>query len=254
MVRTLESDEKIAAAQAKLLSIDGKHIDGVGDHIDMFGYPMILGHGDIDRGQYDRSKEIFGGRAAALCIRKDIFKRLGGFDPSFFAGCEDVDMCWRARLHGYKIVYVHKAVVYHIGGYTVKKIRRLSKAPSDNLLSLIAKNFEIGNFIKSLPLMFFVYLFSIARALVKGDRDACLEGIKATLRALNKLRTALYKRSTVQQLRHISDRELLSSDLVFKGSIFILLIAAGLMWSLKYKKIYPSFETYWNSIPLKTPQ
>ena len=50
---------------------------------------------------------------ANLFCSRDLFRSLGGFDPSFFMQWEDVDLCWRARLRGWKTLYVPNAVCWH---------------------------------------------------------------------------------------------------------------------------------------------
>lgn len=239
-------DPTVAVAQAKLLSIDGKYIDGAGDYIDRFGYPMILGHGDVDRGQYDQEREIFSARAAAMMVRAYVFRKVGMFDGTFFAGCEDVDLGWRIRLAGYKAVLCPKAVVWHVGGYSVKRVKELRSAPSKNLLALVAKNFEMRNFINSTVVMLLVYVYHILRAAVlrPGELRYCA---KALLDSIRTLKLALKERYRVQKLRRLRDYELLRSKLVFNGSIFIYLVAAGLLWHIKYKRLFSSFELFWNA-------
>ncbi|GJQ20569.1 MAG: glycosyl transferase [Bacteroidia bacterium] len=53
---------------------------------------------------------------AALFIRKDLFRKLGGFDERFFMFFEDKDLCARARLHGYLVRFVPEVSVIHLRG------------------------------------------------------------------------------------------------------------------------------------------
>ena len=50
---------------------------------------------------------------ACMLVRQDLFRKLGGFDEKYINGYEDVDLCFRVREHGYKILYCPKSVVYH---------------------------------------------------------------------------------------------------------------------------------------------
>jgi len=239
-------DPMVAVTQAKLLSIDGRYIDGADDYIDRFGYPMILGHGDVDRGQYDQEREIFSARAAAMMVRVDVFRKVGMFDGTFFAGYEDVDLSWRIRLVGYRVMLCPRAVVWHVGGYSVKRVKELRSAPCKNLLALVAKNFEMRNFINSIAMMLLVYVYHILRAAVlsPGELRYC---VKALLGSIKTLKLALRTRHGVQRIRRLRDYEILRSKLVFNGSIFIHLVAAGLLWHIKYKKLFSSFERFWNT-------
>ena len=58
---------------------------------------------------------------AALLVRACIYNKVGGLDGRFFAHCEEIDMCWRIRLLGYKIYCLPESVVYHVGGGTLPK-------------------------------------------------------------------------------------------------------------------------------------
>jgi GT2 family glycosyltransferase/SAM-dependent methyltransferase len=56
---------------------------------------------------------------AALAVRRELFERLGGFDPVFAPGYwEDTDLCFRLRAEGYEVVYQPEAVVVHLEGMT----------------------------------------------------------------------------------------------------------------------------------------
>ncbi|NBR37635.1 MAG: glycosyltransferase family 2 protein, partial [Chitinophagales bacterium] len=93
MVSLLEQDATIAACQPKILSFDKQdefeYAGACGGWIDRLGYPFARGrvfdHLEKDNGQYDQSAPIFWASGAAMFIRSAVFKKLGGFDPYFFA-------------------------------------------------------------------------------------------------------------------------------------------------------------------------
>lgn len=91
-----------------------------GGYIDRNGYPYCRGRifatCEADRGQYDSVTEIDWASGAALMVRTDLYLKTGGLDPKFFAHMEEIDLCWRIRLAGYKLYAVPEAVVYHLGG------------------------------------------------------------------------------------------------------------------------------------------
>ena len=73
--------------------------------------------GDIDRGQYDRSRDVQAGPGFAFLVRRAVYQKIGLFDETFNPyGWEDVDFSLRAGEAGFRIVYAPKAVVYHSGG------------------------------------------------------------------------------------------------------------------------------------------
>ena len=67
-----------------------------------------------DMGQYDRREEVFAGCGAALLLKRTMLEDVGLFDEDFFMYYEDMDLSWRARRRGWKIVYVPEAVVRHV--------------------------------------------------------------------------------------------------------------------------------------------
>lgn len=94
-----------------------------GGFIDKYGFPYCRGrvfdHIEEDKGQYNDSVSIFWASGACLFIRSDAFKFLNGFDESYFAHFEEIDLCWRAYNYGFKTKYVGASTVYHVGGATL---------------------------------------------------------------------------------------------------------------------------------------
>jgi GT2 family glycosyltransferase len=129
LIDLLESDKSIAACQPKLLTYDNKKLfeyaGGAGGWLDKYGYPFAKGRifdvFEEDHGQYDASEPIFWASGAALFIRSSVFHEVKGFDEYFFAHQEEIDLCWRIQLAGYKIYSCPASVVYHVGGGTLPK-------------------------------------------------------------------------------------------------------------------------------------
>ncbi len=119
----------VAACQPKLLSFrDRKRFEyagASGGFIDWYGYPFCRGRIfhflEYDDGQYDSPISVFWVTGAALFIRLDVFRKVGGFDGRFFAHMEEIDLCWRLRSRGFRLVCLPESVVYHVGGATLKK-------------------------------------------------------------------------------------------------------------------------------------
>ena len=119
----------LAAIQPKILDYNNKayfeYAGAAGGWIDRFGYPFSKGRifdiTEKDERQYDTPTEIFWASGASMIIKKSVFNEVGGFDPFFFAHQEEIDLCWRIHLAGYKIMSCPSSVVYHIGGGTLAK-------------------------------------------------------------------------------------------------------------------------------------
>ena len=108
--------------------------------MDWFGISYVRGHMAEDQGQYDKITAVFGATGAALIIKKDIFKRLGGFDEDFFMLFEEDDLCWRTWILGYTVQLIPKAVVFHKSGAL-----RSKKGNYRNLVPFQKKSHDIFN-------------------------------------------------------------------------------------------------------------
>ncbi len=120
----------VAIIQPKILDLLKKdyfeYAGAGGGFIDQLGYPFCRGRIfqtlERDNGQYDDIKEIFWATGACMFVKKNVFEELKGFDADYFAHQEEVDFCWRAKNHGYKIMYVGTSKVYHLGGSTLSNM------------------------------------------------------------------------------------------------------------------------------------
>lgn len=151
IVELMDADVKIAAAQPKIK--DFKHRNkfeyagAAGGFIDKFGYPFCRGRIferlETDKEQYNDTREVFWASGACLFVRSEAFKLAEGFDEGFFAHMEEIDLCWRLKNLGYKIVTCGSASVYHIGGGTLSKANwKKTYLNFRNNLELIYKNIE----------------------------------------------------------------------------------------------------------------
>ena len=115
----LEREPDVAVVSPKLISWTDRtkfeYAGASGGFIDFLGYPFcrgrILRQVETDEGQYDDARDVFWVSGAAFCCRADVFHALGGFDADFFAHMEEIDLCWRMQLAGYRVQRVTVAVV-----------------------------------------------------------------------------------------------------------------------------------------------
>ena len=120
----MENQPDVGACQPKLLSFNNpesfEYAGAAGGYIDCNGYPYCRGRifdtCEKDAGQYDSIADIHWATGAALMVRRQVYIDCGGLDPEFFAHMEEIDLCWRIRLAGWKIAIVPTAVVYRLGG------------------------------------------------------------------------------------------------------------------------------------------
>lgn len=115
------------AVQPKILAEGNpdafEYAGAAGGYLDYLGYPFCRGrlfhHTERDEGQYDGQKEVFWASGAAFFCRAELFHALGGFEPEYFAHAEEIDLCWRMKRAGFRILVEPKATVFHVGGGTL---------------------------------------------------------------------------------------------------------------------------------------
>ncbi len=148
-IELFKNKEQVAVCQPKLLDLNQRtkfeYAGAAGGFIDYYGYPFCKGRLfetiEEDKNQYNTTEEIFWASGACLFIKSDIFKKVGGFDVDYFAHMEEIDLCWRIKNHGYKIMYEPKSTVYHLGGGTLNKANpKKTYLNFRNNLSTILKN------------------------------------------------------------------------------------------------------------------
>ncbi len=128
ILNTFGKEPNTAIIQPKILDFKQKdyfeYAGAGGGFIDKYGYPYCRGRIfntlEKDIGQYNDTIDIFWASGACFFIKKEIFNELNGFDTSFFAHMEEIDLCWRAKNSGYTIKYVGTSTVFHVGGATLK--------------------------------------------------------------------------------------------------------------------------------------
>lgn len=130
-IEKLEEKNENAAVIGKLLKYDFDKdeiiniIDSAGIALNHKRQGRDIGQNDVDNGQYEEDRRIFGVCGAAAIFKRDALEDTKihneYFDSDFFAYKEDIDICWRLNLYGYKCFYVHDALAYHGRGMNSSK-------------------------------------------------------------------------------------------------------------------------------------
>jgi len=237
LVEWMDSHPECGACAPKLHSWQDRdsfeYAGAAGGFIDRYGYPFcrgrVMGKVEKDNGQYDSPADVFWATGACLMVRRSVYRMLGGLDSRFFAHMEEIDLCWRMQLEGWKVTVVPTSTVYHVGGGTLPATSpfKLFLNYRNNLLMLgnnLAKTYALGLHHKGL---------SPERAASKGLRKAgrliwtrmVLDGIsaavylltfkpdcfKAVVRAHKEYRQ-LRRRQTVRDIRRYLDMYAGSSE------------------------------------------
>jgi GT2 family glycosyltransferase len=215
LIQVMELDASIGAAQCKLLTMnDTSRIDSAGCIVDRHGCPAergtLYGSNELDVGQYDKIEEVFSAGCPASIFRRNVLVQAGMYDSEFFTGCEDLDLSWRIRLMGYKVVCVPKSTVLHRRSSTILR-SELSHNTwfhfKKNGLATLMKNYELRNLVKEMPLALSVHVMHGLKDLfVKKDPLLFAISMKALAWNVRQLRYLFSQRSLVQgRLRTIDD-------------------------------------------------
>ncbi len=208
LLALLENDATIAAVQPKIRAYHKRHYfeyaGAAGGWIDALGYPFCRGRifavTEKDEAQYDTAQEVFWATGAALCIRAPLFRQIGGFDGDFFAHLEEIDLCWRLKRAGYKIMVEPAAVVFHVGGGTLTYNTPFKTYLNfRNSLYTLLKNESAGKLLWLLPLRLVLDGLAALLFLSEGKFQHIRSVIRAHWAFFPNFRKFLKKRRQVQQ-------------------------------------------------------
>ncbi|HJU45891.1 MAG TPA: glycosyltransferase family 2 protein [Chitinophagaceae bacterium] len=178
VIQLMDADSSIAACQPKLLSYSDRssfeYAGACGGWLDHLGYPFTRGrifdYCEQDKGQYDNIAPVFWATGAAMFVRTDAYRQLGGLDEYFFAHQEEIDLCWRLQLAGYKIMACPSSVVYHVGGGTLPKGNKHKVYLNfRNNLIMLAKNLPATEAVWKIPLRLLLDHISGFKTLLGGQ-------------------------------------------------------------------------------------
>lgn len=230
LIERLESSTKIAAVAPKLLSSENRdafeYAGASGGFIDWLGYPFcrgrILQSVERDEGQYDDAREVFWISGAAFCCRTEVFKRLGGFAPEFFAHMEEIDLCWRMQLAGYKVMIEPASRVYHLGGGTLVKNspRKIFYNHRNNLAMLFRCAPTFSRFTIA-PLRLVTDMLAALSYLAQGEPRWALAVVKAYRDFLK------WHGRLAAERRAIRGAAVAESSQIYKGSVVLRYMLGG---------------------------
>ena len=178
IVKLMESDSTIGACQPKMRMYAQRELfeyaGAAGGWLDYLGYPFARGRifdvCEEDRGQYDDATPVFWASGAALFVRAKVWRELKGLENFFFAHQEEIDMCWRMQLAGYKVYVCPRSVVFHVGGGTLPKgnERKVFLNFRNNLI-MMAKCLPVEQWLWKIPFRFLLDSVSAWKSLFAGE-------------------------------------------------------------------------------------
>lgn len=180
----LDGDRKAFSGAARMVNMyHPELIDDAGDYYCALGWAFAEGK-DKPAADYARPREIFSACGGACIYRRSVLGKIGLLDENHFAYLEDVDLGYRAKIYGYRNLYVPGAVVYHAGsGVSGSRHNDFKvKLSAKNSVYLIYKNMPPGQILLNLPFLFAGFLIKTLFFLKKGLGKSWLQGTAEGLR------------------------------------------------------------------------
>lgn len=173
-------DNRVGATTGKLYrDLESRIIDSTGINIKKNRRAVDRGSGEVDQGQYDDERSVFGVSGAAAVYKREMIDMISEdgqfFDESFFAYKEDVDVSWRARLAGWEICFVPKAIAKHERGWKDNKSRKnislkTRKHSYINRHFYVIKNDNLFYFLLHFPFIFIYEVTCLVYILFKEPK------------------------------------------------------------------------------------
>jgi len=229
IIELFKNEANTSIIQPKILDYKNKHsfeyAGAAGGFIDKFGYPYCRGRIfntiEEDLGQYNDVIDIFWASGACFFIRNDVFIQLRGFDESFFAHMEEIDLCWRTKNLGYHIKYVGQSEVYHVGAATLNHANpKKTYLNFRNSLFTLTKNAKGSLFFLILTRLLLDGIAGI-KFLFEFKFKHFFEILHAHFSYYNHLKTLLYQRKSFKIKRnYYKKRSVALSYYVYKNRVY----------------------------------
>ncbi len=195
LLKCIDKDKNTFAVSSKMIQYDDRdRMDDAGDEYTLLGWTKKVGNNKSPE-LYTKEKEVFSACAGASIYRRSILEEIGYFDENFFAYMEDVDISYRARIHGYKCLYCPKAVVYHVGsGTSGSKYNKFKvKLAARNNVYVPYKNMPWPQLALNFAFLILGYLIKYLFFLRQGHGTDYLGGLKEGFNSLYKIKRIKYK-------------------------------------------------------------
>jgi hypothetical protein len=208
LLDALVGDASIGLATSQILLLhDRQRINTAGNDVHYTGLTLCRDMGKR-RHQHVEPQEVGAISGAAFVMRSDVFAHLGGFDEGFFTYMEDTDLSWRARLAGYRSVYVPASIVYH--DYTLRFGPRKTFYQERNRYLMLLKNMQWQTLLRLLPALLLAEGVTWGFTLLREPRRLGNK-IAAYGWIIRHWALVLEQRRRTQALRRVSDQAVLAA-------------------------------------------
>ena len=226
LVANFQKQDSLGIISPAVFNLYDRHtLQELGMTIDKFGYPLAI------KSSKDQAR-VFFVSGCAMMIKSEVLRKIGAFDEKYFMFAEDLDLCWRAQLAGYKVAVDEKAKIFHVGGGTLPggvatelsyetNARRVFLREKNTLRTLL-KNYDNENLLKIFPLSIILLCFEAFFWLSILKAEVGLSELNAIYYNIKFLPDTLQQRRFVQTLRKVSDREIQKTMIRGNGKLLFI--------------------------------
>ena len=225
ILKQFAAEPNTAVIQPKLKDYYNKsnfdYAGAAGGFLDKYGYPYcngrIYNNVEVDKNQYDKTREIFWACGACFFIRNNIFKKFGGFDDLYWAHFEEIDLCWRLQNHGFKIRFNAKSIVYHVNGGTLNHNNpNKTYLNYRNMLFTITKNSKNNLFFLLIEKFFIDLIIAVYTLFNKGIMHfvAIINAYLSFYKHINLL--IKFRKNNKREIKHYKIRSIICEYLFYK--------------------------------------
>lgn len=224
LVKAAHQHPEVGFVAAKMLNFHKRNIiDSAWDAVDVVGHSYSVGQGKKDGPEFNIAQYVFLVTGGSSLFTREIFVKVGFFDEDYFSYMEDVDLCLRAQMLGFKGWYEPKAIIYHMRKASSSRVISLSEYwHFRNMIQNIIKDFPTALFLRDLNWLkiLLVNINTIRYMITKGF---LWQALKAEGWILINLPKLLKKRWQIQKSKKVSDDYIIQNIRPKKITFFKLL-------------------------------
>jgi hypothetical protein len=216
LVKVMVKNKSIGICACKVKFFSNRDlINSAGMGCDIYGFAfsrglICRGNYEKDEGQYDKEEEVFAGYAAAMMIRKDVLDEVNYLNSDFGMYYEEIDLSWKVRIAGYKVVYSPKSIVYHkMTGPKSSFTRKIKYYTEMNRLRTVIQNYSLSMLFKIIPIYSFLKLSEFLIYIIYRKFDDAIGVASGIFGFFKKFPKVLLDRIVVQKLRKVNDDEII---------------------------------------------
>lgn len=203
LVNELSDHKDTGIATGMMVRADKTTLDTTGEIFSTWGLPSPRGRDLPVESASPTAEYIFGSTGGGFIARRELLEKVGFFDERFFMYYEDVDLCFRSQLAGFRVRYTPQAIAYHKVSESTKKVPGLAIYNTfKNLPLLIIKNVPTSLLLTVFPRFLLVYCLILGSAIRKGAGRYALHGV---IKSIGNIPYSLRSRRAVQGAKAVSD-------------------------------------------------